>query len=501
MYENLMLLKDIVDNTPMPIAVYSGKELKIELANPAMIHTWGKGDQVLGKTYRALLPEIHDQGIIDQALSVLQTGVPFHAVDKKVELLINGALECRYFNYSFIPLKKSDGTVYGVMNTGIDITELHYTKQQAVNSNEKLKIALDSSGMGMYEIDLDTQTVNSCRNFKEICFTDAALTNEELIAKIHPQDLPLREKAHLEAGITGRIYYEARIVNDDQSYKWVRINGKIIKDENGSPAALIGIIQDIHEQKQFEEELQRQVKKNTRELQRSNDDLLHFANVVSHDLREPIRKIEIFSGLLNEQLPDMKEHSQRYLERISRSARRMNGIIEGILAYSTLDKKKQSVEMIDLNEVVENIKMDLELIIKEKGAVVITSELPRVEGAPILIQQLFYNLIQNALKFSKTDVPPRVTILCVPVTENGRDMVQITISDNGIGLDPIFTERIFGAFERLHSKDQYEGNGLGLSLCRKIALRHKGSIKASGKVNSGADFIVTLPLRQYSQSI
>lgn len=501
MYDNLMLLKDIVDNTPMPIAVYCGKELKIELANPAMIRTWGKGDQVIGKTYGGLLPEIHDQGIIDQALAVLQTGVPFHAVDKKVELAINGVLECRYFNYSFIPLKKPDGTVYGVMNTGTDITDLHYAKQQAVNSNEKLKIALDCSGMGMYEIDLDTQRVDSCRNFKEICCTDAALTNEELIAKIHPQDQPLRDKAHLEARITGRIYYEARILKDDQSYKWVRINGRMINDENGRPAALIGIIQDIHKQKQFEQELQRQVKKNTRELQRSNDDLLHFANVVSHDLREPVRKIEIFAGLLNEQLPDLQPRSQRYLERISRSARRMNGIIEGILAYSTLDKKKQPVEMIDLNEMVKNIKLDLELIIKEKGAVLITSELPKVEGAPILIQQLFYNLIQNALKFSKADVPPRVIISCVLLTENGRDMVQITISDNGIGLDPIFAERIFGAFERLHSKDQYEGNGLGLSLCRKIALRHKGGIRASGEVDSGADFIVTLPLRQHSQSI
>lgn len=125
MYDNLMLLKDIVDNTPMPIAVYLGKELKIELANPAMIRTWGKGEDVIGKTYTELLPEIHNQNIIEQAISVLETGMPFHAVDKKVDLVIDGVSRTHYFNYSFLPLKDSKGNIYGVMNTGADVTDLH----------------------------------------------------------------------------------------------------------------------------------------------------------------------------------------------------------------------------------------------------------------------------------------------------------------------------------------------------------------------------------------
>lgn len=501
MYDNLMLLKDIVDNTPMPIAVYLGENLRIELANPAMIKTWGKGDQVIGRTYKELLPEIHDQHIIDQALSVLQTGAPFHAVDKKVDLVIDGVLTSHYFNYSFIPLRDSKGSVYAVMNTGADVTDLHQAKQQTVNSNEKLSIALDSSDMGTYEIDLETKAIKSSGNFNAIWSVGAGVTNEQLIAKLHPEDQVLREKAHQQAQTTGKMCYEARIVNDDQTFKWVRINGKIIKDENEKPVTLIGIVQDIHEQKQFEEELRKQVRENTKELQRSNDDLLHFANVVSHDLREPVRKIEIYAGLLNEKETDLEQRSLRYVERIRQSARRMNGIIEGILDYSTLDKKKQPVEMISLDEVIENIKTDLELIIKEKGAILITNELPAIEGAPILIQQLFYNLIQNALKFSKADEPPRVTVSSVLLNEDGRDLVQITINDNGIGLDPVFAERIFGTFERLHSKDQYEGNGLGLSLCRKIAMRHNGHITASGQPGTGADFIVTLPLRQDTESI
>lgn len=502
MYDKLVLLKDIVDYTPMPIAVYIGEELKIELANSAMIEIWGKGDQVIGKNYLEILPEIQKQQIFDQALTVFKTGIAFHAKDKKVDLVINGIMKSHYFNYSFIPLFDAEAKVYGVMNTGADVTDLHLAKEQVQSSDEKLRMAIESSGMGTYEIDLITKKISTCGNFNAIWSIDREITNEQLIAKLHPDDQELREKAHKQAEITGKIYYEARIVNDDQTIKWVKINGKIIKDENGSPITIIGIIQDINEQKQFEEELKKQVAENTRELRRSNDDLLHFANVVSHDLREPIRKIRIFYNLLrNEKEAEFSENAKKYFNKIEQSSQRMQNIIEGILAYSTLDKTRQPIEKINLNEVIENIKTDLELIIKEKGAILITCEFPEIEGAPILITQLFYNLIQNALKFSKADQPPRVIITCCAVNIDEVDSIQITIKDNGIGMDPAFVERIFTAFERLHSKDQYEGNGLGLSLCRKIAKRHNGTITATGEKDNGAEFTVTLPLKHLTKTI
>jgi light-regulated signal transduction histidine kinase (bacteriophytochrome) len=297
--------------------------------------------------------------------------------------------------------------------------------------------------------------------------------------------------------------YEARIVNLDSSIRWVKIDGKIIKDENGSPITIIGIIQDIHEQKQFQEELKKQVAQNTEELKRSNDDLLHFANIVSHDLKEPVRKIKTFNSLLrNEPETIFNENSKKYLGKVDQAAQRMQIIIEGILAYSTLDKKTQLVEKINLDQVIENIKTDLELIINEKGAILVISELPVIEGAPILIHQLFYNLIHNALKFSKADEPPRV-IITSAIINSGNDiaLLQIKIKDNGIGLDQVYAEKIFDAFERLHSKDEFEGNGLGLALCRKIAKRHNGSISANGVKDNGAEFTVTLPLKQSAETI
>ncbi|MBF4519373.1 PAS domain S-box protein [Flavobacterium sp. ANB] len=502
MYDNLLFLKNIVDNTPLPIAVYTGDQLQIVLANPAMISAWGKGDQVIGKNYLDALPEVQNEKFFEQAVSVLKTGIPFHGKDRKVDLVIDGVLKTHYFNYSFIPLFNKEMKIYGVMNTGSDVTELHLAKQKTENAEERLRMAIESSGMGTYEIDFATREIKTSGNFNTIWSIDREIHNEELIAKLHPEDQLVREKAHQQAQSTGKMCYEARIVNDDNSIKWVKINGKIIKDQNNTPTNIIGIVQNIDEQKQFQDELKKQVDQSTQELRRSNDDLMHFANIVSHDLKEPVRKIKIFNDLLrNESQDNCTENSKKYLNKIDQSAQRMQTIIEGILAYSTMDKKIQPIEKINLNELIESIKTDLELIIKEKNAILITSELPHIQGAPILIQQLFYNLIHNALKFSKADQPPRVIISHVLANSEGTDMVEITIKDNGIGLDAADAERIFAAFERLHSKDQCEGNGLGLALCRKIAQRHKGTISAGGEKDNGAVFIISLPLIQSETSI
>ncbi|PXY46849.1 PAS domain-containing sensor histidine kinase [Flavobacterium hydrophilum] len=502
MYQNSSLLQNIIDSIPLPIGVYVGDNLKIELANAAMIKTYGKGNDVIGKTYLDIVPEIEKQQILDQALGVLKTGIAFHAIGKKVDLVIEGMMKEHYFNYSFIPLFDNYGNVYGVVNTGTDVTDFQLAKEEVQNSNERLKMAIDSSGIGSYEIDLITKKIKTSGNFDAMCSIENEVTNEDLIAKLHPDDLPAREKAHQEAKTSGRISYEARIINNDNSARWTKIEGKILKDKDGNPKIIIGIIQDIHEQREFEEELKKQVASRTDEVTRSNNDLMQFAGAVSHDLREPLRKIKIFNNLLRNDIEGyVNEKSKKYLHKVSQSAQRMENIIEGILTYSTLDKTLQVIETVDLNEVIENIKIDLELVIREKDAILVTSDLPKIQGAPILINQLFYNLIQNALKFSKTNQPPRVIITNTIINRDAQDLVQITIKDNGIGLDAAFAEKIFTAFERLHSKDEYEGNGLGLALCRKIVKRHNGKITATGEKDNGAEFTVTLPLRQKMDTI
>lgn len=502
MHPNTDLLQDIADNTLLPTAVYAGDNLVIVYANHTMTQIWGKGKQVTGKKFIEMLPDSKKQYLSNQALSVFKTGIPIQARDEKVEVNRNGIILSFYFDYSFTALYDPDGNIYGVLNTGSDVTELHESRLKTLEADERLKMAIDASGIGTYEINLLTRKITACGNFKHILAIDDLENIDVLVSKIHPEDLAVRENAHREAEITGLISYEARIISNDQSQKWVKITGKIVRDPNGGPKSIIGTILDIHEQKQFQEELKKQVAENTEELRRSNDDLLHFAHIVSHDLKEPVRKIKFFNNLLKNETQDLlKEKSKKYFDKLEQSAQRMQNIIEGILAYSTINKSIQTVEKINLNEIIENIKTDLELIIKEKGAILITRELPDIEGAPILIHQLFYNLIQNALKFSKPDQPPRVTIKSSIIKGNGSDFLKIIIKDNGIGLEPVYAERIFNDFERLHSKDEYEGNGLGLSLCRKIAKRHNGTISASGKKDNGAVFTVSLPLKQSRSAI
>lgn len=501
MQTSTSLFKDILGASPFPVAVYIGEQLRIEYANPAMTATWGKGDDVTGKNYPDLLPEIESQQIVDQALQVLKTGLAFHARDKKVDLVIDGVMRTHYFNYSFIPLKDNQGNTYAVMNTGVDVTGLHLASQKAQSASERLAMLIAASGMGTYEIDLATKKTTTSENFQSIWSVAAGQDNTVILGKIHPDDLAVREAAHRQAQQTGIIRYDARIMDSDHRGRWTAVTGKIIRDDQNNPASIIGIVQDIEQQRAFEDELKMQVSEKTSELTRSNNDLMQFAAIVSHDLKEPVRKIKIYSTIIKDEPDKGSPNTQKYLSKIEQSAIRMQNIIEGLLSYSTADKAKQPVWDIDLGQIIEDIKIDLELLMKEKGAILVCGALPVIQGAPILIQQLFYNLLQNALKFSKANEPPRVTIAHQIIELSGRAAVEIAISDNGIGIDPLYAERIFSPFERLHSKNQYEGNGLGLALCRKIAQRHNGFIRATGEKDLGAEFTVTLPLKQPTESI
>ena len=239
------------------------------------------------------------------------------------------------------------------------------------------------------------------------------------------------------------------------------------------------------------EQLTRQVREQTSELQRSNGDLLQFAHVISHDLKEPVRKIKIYAGRIRDELGDViPDKALLYLAKIQHAAIRMSDMIQGVLTYSSVDTSHAPLESVDLNVLMQSIEADLELLINQKSAVLIRGQLPRIAGVPILIYQLFYNLIINSLKFSKKDVAPCITITA---QEEEFGVVRIEIADNGIGFEQQYAVNIFHSFTRLHSKDAFEGSGLGLALCKKIVERHGGTITASGWPGKGATMTLSLP--------
>lgn len=239
-------------------------------------------------------------------------------------------------------------------------------------------------------------------------------------------------------------------------------------------------------------QLEERVHERTQELQRSNADLLQFAHVASHDLKEPVRKIRTFGLRLKHELNGhSSETSGLYTDKILEAASRMTTMIDGVLKYSSLNSPEQKIEIVDLNHIIGEIRNDLEVVIQRLDALIETDSLPLVEGVQVLLYQLFFNLINNSLKFSKPDVKPVITI----TSEINNDTATITLSDNGIGFDEEHNEEIFNTFTRLNSKSRYDGTGLGLSLVRKICERHNGSISANGKLNEGAVFTITLPLK------
>ncbi|GAB3935479.1 sensor histidine kinase [Larkinella terrae] len=268
------------------------------------------------------------------------------------------------------------------------------------------------------------------------------------------------------------------------------------------------IITDLTSQK----ETQKLLKSNNQRLEEmnvaleiSNHDLQQFASVASHDLQEPLRKIQMFSEILKDRhLAELPADSVKYLEKIIDSSNRMRSMIIDILSYSRLASPQDTYILTDLNEIVSEVLKDFELRIQDKKAQVLVGKLPKIEINPGQIRQVFQNLISNALKFSKADQPPVIEINCTAMGHpNGQAddlFCTITVSDNGIGFDELYADKIFSLFQRLNTKDIYEGSGIGLAVTKRIIDKHNGRIKVQSREGVGSSFIISLPLRQNNPS-
>jgi signal transduction histidine kinase len=252
---------------------------------------------------------------------------------------------------------------------------------------------------------------------------------------------------------------------------------------------------DIRRRKKAESRL----KAREQALMRSNKELERFAFVASHDLQEPLRKIQAFGGRLKSRYENvLDDQGHDYLKRMQSAAGRMSILIEDLLLFSRISTQGQTLEQVDLNGVVAGVLSDLELRITETGAKLEVSELPTLLADPMQMRQLFQNLIGNALKFHRADVPPVVRVSAEVVEQHSTDndsiipMYRFLVQDNGIGFDPRYLDKIFQVFQRLHCRDEYDGTGVGLAICRRIAERHGGTLTAESRPGKGATFIVTL---------
>ncbi len=312
----------------------------------------------------------------------------------------------------------------------------------------------------------------------------------------HPDHMGQLEN-HFRQGVTERrvCMLEFRIITRDGQERWIGHTCQPVYSQAGEFLGNRASNRDITGSKWSEKTLN----KFAVELSQSNRDLQDFAYMASHDLREPLVLVQAFSERLmaryGENIP---EKGLGYIRRIEAATVRMQDLISGVLAYSRVSSKAQPFEEVDLAKIILGVLGDLELVLRKSKGEVVVGPLCRIKADPLQIRQLFQNLVANAIKYRQPDVAPRVRVFCQSITvikdEEHGEFCRITVEDNGIGFAEEAAGQIFGLFQRLHGRSQYEGTGIGLAVCKRIVERHGGTITAESSPGMGARFIVTLPV-------
>ncbi|MBL7835648.1 MAG: PAS domain S-box protein [Cyclobacteriaceae bacterium] len=410
------------------------------------------------------------------------------------------------------PIRDQFGRIIGASKIARDISVQKRAEREMEESRLRLETIIEASALGTWELDLVSGKPRYSGRYLEILGfkRDETPTHAELLTRLHPDDFPIRDKAFKQAMQTGKLFYSARLIWPDKSIRWMEGRGNVFFDSTGKAVKMTGTVRDITEEKAFSQALETMVDQRTRELQqvnteleKMNQELASFAYVSSHDLQEPLRKIQAFaSRILEKEHQNLSAAGQDYFSRMQEAARRMQLLIQDLLAYSRTNTKEKELVLTNLNVLVAGVMDDLEQQIQETGSTINMGDLPELEVIPFQFRQLFTNLIANSLKFRRTDVPLVIDIRSEKVkgSEIGQDSAtddyyyRVTVEDNGIGFDNTYHERIFDVFQRLHTKQEYEGTGIGLAICKKIVENHRGFITATGEPGAGAKFMIYLPV-------
>lgn len=388
----------------------------------------------------------------------------------------------------------------------IDVTNGKESEHNLEEIVEGLRMAVDAAEMGTWEMDLATGlTLTSERHRNIMGYSqDSAWTRDQYLARVHSEDLDRVQKEFDKAIESGKLFYEARIVRPEGNVRWIRVNGITIYS-HGTPVRMLGTIVDITEQRAASEDLEKtvaigtkQLRRLNKQLEKSNHELEQFAYIASHDLQEPLRKIQTFTTLVEN--VDGESARRKYLNKIREEAQGMSALVRDVLMFSRLSAIPE-FDSVDLNQIVDDMKAELTTIIAEKKATITAGQLPMVMGIPRQLTQLISNIVHNSLKFCTA--APDIRITARPPSVNDRQMhprlrsdreyIILAIQDNGIGFDEKYSEQIFQIFQRLNPREAYPGNGIGLALCKKIVENHHGAISASSAPGIGTTISIILP--------
>jgi len=397
-----------------------------------------------------------------------------------------------------------------------DITERRTLEDKLKKSADYLKAILETSPQITF-----TATAGGLVTYINKFFLDySGIGYQEAIgagwqATLHPDKSKDVVRSWMHSVATGEDFYkEFQLKRHDGEYRWHLTRALAIRNEEGTIVSWIGTTTDIHDQKTFLVELERKVQQRTQllkesniELEHSNKNLEQFAFIASHDLQEPLRKIKTYSNMLSDKFSgQLADDGKAMLDKIHSSADRMSDLIKDVLNFSRIENSENLFVETDINDILHQVLVDFNLLIAEKKAVINIGKLPIIEAIPLLINQLFYNLISNSLKFMRAGVSPVVTITSRFMESSevqkfasltpALSYCEIVFKDNGIGFNERYAEKLFQIFQRLHSTQQIPGTGIGLALCKKLVITHHGEIFARSIENVGTSFYIILPLTQ-----
>lgn len=383
----------------------------------------------------------------------------------------------------------------------------NYTIVKANSGRAALKILLQQHDFSLILMDVQMPDLNGFETATIIYERDKLKDIPIIFITAHDYDEDIIFKGYRSGGVD----YIYKPINPDLLRVKVgvfvelyRKNYQLMLHEQKLLSANHSLQKEIEERKASEEKvrlLNARLVENNLQLKEINEELDQFAYVASHDLQEPLRKIQVFSDrILMTQKQD--EETEKYFRKIISSSQRMQSLINDLLSFSRHSASSSDFKMVDLNELVKEALVELEIKIEKSKAVIHSDDLPTICAIPSLIRQLFYNLMSNALKFRKPDEPARVTISSKKIDdpESNTTSYELAVTDNGIGFDPQYAGDIFRVFKRLHSYHDFEGSGIGLSICKKIVDKHNGTIRAESEIGKGASFIITLPEKQERES-
>jgi PAS domain S-box-containing protein len=510
---------------PMAICIVKGANFVIELANELVLKIWRKEQNLVGKTILEALPEVKGTAFPELLSEVLKTGKPIHANESHAYFIKDGIEELVYFNFVYQPYFEDNETIAsGVLIVAYEVTDQVLARKKAEESEQRYHTLIAEAAVAT--------AVYTGREMQIQYANDAMLKlwgkDQSVIGKKLKDALPELEGQNFhrlldDVYTTGETYWgkedkgEIEMSGELQTF-FFNFTYKALRNADNEIYGILNMAIDVTDQvlaqrKLLENEanLQRLIEERTialerkyEELEHTNEKLQQFAYVASHDLQEPLRKIRTFSDFMTHSV-EPEAPIRKYVDKINSSAVRMSGLINSLLEYSKLSKGGQRFEVVDLNQILNNILSDYELLINQKNATILVDKLPTIQANPLQINQLFYNLIGNALKFTKRNVQPVIQISAevlgkderdtFKLLERKKDYYKFVIQDNGIGFEQNYADKIFTIFQQLNEKTAFGGYGIGLALCKKVTETHNGIIMAEGRLKEGARFTVVLPVK------